>query len=119
MSNLPCAECKGKCCTYPVFNQQEYDVVKYIVGIPAEAKVEKITKTGSYDPNFVRGETGYLIHLDSGTCPYLKQGRCSIYSFRPKVCKDYGEVPDLPCQYVNPELARQKQREILERAKGF
>lgn len=30
-------------------------------------------------------------------CPYLKEGRCSIYSVRPMICKLWGVVESMKC----------------------
>jgi len=113
---LPCAECKGKCCTYPTFTPQEFLVVRLAVGIPFNATVTPFQHVENYDKNVDRGASGYMIALADGTCPYLKEGKCSIYSMRPKVCKDYGVVPDLPCQYLYPKEAEAKQKERMKRS---
>lgn len=110
MTQLPCDKCKGKCCTYPVFDQAELDMVRMIYGIPADAIVRQIQHTQSYDPRD-NGKLAYWVARKDGVCPYLKNGACSIYSFRPKVCKDYGIVPELPCEYLYPELAKKKMDE--------
>jgi Fe-S-cluster containining protein len=92
VSKLPCDECKGRCCTYPGFLRQEYKNVRDKHGIPKG--------TISRNLGFIR-----VLYKTDGTCPFLKDGACSIYEDRPNVCKKYGEVPQLPCQYLHPEAA--------------
>lgn len=33
------------------------------------------------------------------TCGYLKDGRCIVYAARPLVCRLWGVVPEMPCQW--------------------
>jgi hypothetical protein len=33
-------------------------------------------------------------------------------SDRPKVCRDFGVIPALPCKKINPEASLAKQKEI-------
>ncbi len=33
------------------------------------------------------------------TCPYLKEGRCSIYPVRPTICRMWGAVESMPCSF--------------------
>ena len=48
------------------------------------------------------------------TCPYLKDGRCSIYPVRPMICRLWGAVETMRCPfgcvpelgYLNDEEAR-------------
>jgi Fe-S-cluster containining protein len=74
-------------------------------------------QASSYNFKVKPGTIGFVIHRQDGTCPYLKDGGCSVYPLRPKVCRDYGIVPDLPCEYLYPELARIKQEERMSKAK--
>ena len=46
-------------------------------------------------------------------CIFLdKNKRCKIYIHRPKVCRDFGVIPALPCKKINPEASLAKQKEI-------
>lgn len=114
MTPLPCGECKGRCCTYPVFTAQEFQTVRILRGVPNTATVIEIQHDQSYDPAVTKGSKGILIYGDKGICPYLQEGKCSIYAFRPKVCRDYGNVPDLPCEYLYPEQAKAKHEARLK-----
>jgi len=59
-------------------------------------------------------------------CIFLKQdGKCNIYDDRPKVCRDYGLIPELECPWMKPNgnprsLANHKhtQRIINHRVDG-
>lgn len=114
---LPCAECKGRCCSYPAFSQSEFDAVKSSFGIPKGTTVRPITFVQQYDVK-LNGTQAYMLFIPGGRCPYLKDGKCSIYYLRPKVCRDYGVVEDLPCEYLYPELAKQKQDARIAKTPG-
>jgi Fe-S-cluster containining protein len=47
-------------------------------------------------------------------CAYLRDGRCSVYDLRPKVCQLYGEVPQMPCMYLFPEKALREVGKLLK-----
>jgi Fe-S-cluster containining protein len=112
MMLLPCTECRGQCCTYPAFSEQEFRVVKLSYGVPEGTTVMPIKITKYYDLA-LEGAQAVVLSLEDGTCPYLKDGRCSIYASRPKTCRDYGNVPKLPCQYLYPEKAAKAQQEMM------
>lgn len=115
--SLPCKECRGKCCTFPVFSKLEFKRVKAVHGIPKDAIIMKMQHEQSYDRKIKSGDTGYVLHREDGTCPYLKDGGCSIYPLRPKVCKDYGVVPQLPCEYLYPKEALAFQEERIRKSR--
>ena len=94
MSNLPCDECKGQCCTFPGMTKSEFKKIKRVHGLPKGA-------TKSVSGNII------TLFMPNGNCPYLVDGKCSVYALRPKGCKDYGIVPELPCRYLYPEEARE------------
>jgi Fe-S-cluster containining protein len=50
----------------------------------------------------------------SKECYFLKDGRCSIYSYRPSTCRKTGA--DGICAYVNPDGVMRKVMEL--KAKG-
>lgn len=78
-AKIPDAGCKGLCtnqCT--------------IIGM-AKGEWDDIVK-----------RTGIRPHLtDSGDCSFLKDGKCSIYQFRPLVCRLFGSVDNdaLRCEH--------------------
>lgn len=89
MSKLPCEECRGKCCQYPAMSNAEFEVIVATKPLPITA-------------NIIRTKEAVIF---VGECPYLKDGRCSIHSVRPQTCRKYGEVPQMPCQYLYPMQA--------------
>lgn len=98
---LPCAECKGQCCTFPGFTNKEYKKVRDKYGLPA----------GTQSRRF--GDKR-MLYVGDGNCPYLqKTGACGIYEDRPKVCRLYGEIPELPCQYLYPDKANDAVNKLL------
>lgn len=103
MVELPCAECRGQCCTYPAMSKQEFKRIKAVHGLPNGARVQKLSQFFGADGT--RSMDHLTISMEDGTCPYLKDGRCSVYPLRPKVCRDYGVSPKLPCAYLYPERA--------------
>jgi Fe-S-cluster containining protein len=116
MTALPCDECKGRCCTYPSMTETEFQTIKAVYGLPEGAIVRNIIRVEDYDVN-LNGMGALTVHLADGTCPYLRDGKCSVYSLRPKVCRDYGKVKDLPCEYVYPKEAKARHDERVRRAK--
>lgn len=113
---LPCDECKGQCCTFPVFSNEEWNAVSKSVAVPPMTVINQIKHTGSYRKE-QNGSLAVMIHLPNGACPFLKNGKCSIYYLRPKVCRDYGMVENLPCAYLYPENAKQKHNERLRESR--
>lgn len=51
----------------------------------------------------VRGNGFSTPVTDDAYCAFLdrKTRRCAIYEIRPRACREYGQVPRLPCPYVN------------------
>ena len=90
MTTLPCAECRGECCTLAPFTRDEFEHVRRLHGVPSQTTV---VDTG----------VSILVLRDrtTGVCGYLDPaGRCSIHADRPLVCRLYGEVPEMVCDYV-------------------
>lgn len=94
---LPCDECKGKCCTFVPFSPEEFSEITAKHPIPLPAKVERFG-------------LAYLVSKGDQdcTCAYLKDGKCSIYEDRPLVCRQYGEVAQMPCKYLYPKKAEEE-----------
>lgn len=103
---LPCEGCGGKCCTVAGFT-------------PTELRVARLANGGSYPPgarvvsglpiksSMGGGMGSIVVSDDKGTCAFLVSGQCSIYEARPRVCRDYGRVPELPCMVLHPREAMQ------------
>lgn len=103
--HLPCDTCGGKCCSFAPFTPTELRAARLANGgsFPAGAKV-----VGGFPikVKFGGGEGGSVVVADDEmTCAFLVAGRCSIYEARPRACRDYGRVVELPCQVVHPEHA--------------
>lgn len=96
---LPCQECGGRCCVYAPFHMKEWLKIKERFPVGPDAVVEEVfPRTTAY---------GVLV-WKAGTdkqCYYLKDGRCSIYTYRPSTCRK--AASDGICAYTNPaEVAR-------------
>lgn len=107
MPDLPCAECGGKCCTYPAFTRVDLKrLLRAGIKIPAGTQQKRM-------PGYV-----ILTRPNEKWCPFLAaDGRCGIYEHRPKPCRAYGETPGLPCMVVDPEGAM-RQAELRHRRLG-
>jgi hypothetical protein len=56
--------------------------------------------------------------VESGPCPFLKEGRCSIYPVRPTVCRLWGSVEDMSCPYgCKPRMTARAGRMILRQVR--
>jgi Fe-S-cluster containining protein len=97
-----------------VFSEAEWTAVSETFGVPEPTIINRVQHTSAYMKE-LNGQIAVMAYLPNGNCPYLKEGKCSIYYLRPKVCRDYGVVEDLPCMYLYPDKAEQKQRERLKR----
>lgn len=63
-------------------------------------------------------EPGYFIPVPTdGYCVFVDRATdlCLVYRDRPKVCRLYGRIPDLPCHKLNPEL-HTKQMKVIDKA---
>lgn len=114
---LPCKECGGQCCNYVSMSQTEFDKIRLLHGIPKGSIAVDIQNVDHYDKKVKPGSIGIMVYLQDGTCPWLKDGACSIYKDRPQVCIDYGRVKELPCKYLYPEKAQRQVQASMERAK--
>lgn len=102
--DLPCEECGGQCCTFPAMTKPEFRKIKAVHGVP---KGTTIMKNGPM----------IVLYDEKGDCPYLKDGRCSVYPLRPDTCRKYGKVKKMPCQYLYPNEAEKAAEGMLERMK--
>lgn len=85
---IPMVKCQGKCtesCSFPVFTEVEKRRVAN--------KHDKWGTMQRADGN------GYIPETEDGTCPFLKEGRCSIYKDRPMVCRMFGCTPAMTCSF--------------------
>lgn len=82
---IPKIACKRKC-------QESCGV---IVAHPAERVVIEFHTGEPFRQNFLE-----LDHLDEDLrCPYLKDGDCEIYTWRPLLCRAFGVVKEMRCPH--------------------
>jgi Fe-S-cluster containining protein len=104
---IECFRC-GTCCTRfrPEVSRREIERIARKLGIPIEAFFAEYVRR-------VPIKEGYILQSSADTCPFLRRdgesakSACTIYSFRPKVCRDWV-----------PSLSRVECREGLSRLKG-
>lgn len=63
---------------------------------------------------------GPFLRVSVGTCPYLTDGRCSIYDARPMICRMWGVARTMPCPHgCEPErwLDQGEEAEFVRRLK--
>lgn len=101
MKPLPCKECGARCCSHPAVNDFELFRMQNMNPLIKDIKKTRIA-------------TGHWVLLGKD-CPFLKDGRCSVYEVRPKACKDYGMKKNQPCQYLYPKQAEERVTELLLR----
>ena len=45
-------------------------------------------------------EINNILDIDKNKCPFLRDDyKCNIYDNRPDVCRKFGEIPELQCEY--------------------
>lgn len=87
---MKCKENCGKCCgIFPI---------REIVWKQNKNRVQrKVLKIG-------RSKGNVVVITEDGCCCFLtKDNRCAIYDYRPRICRIYGESPNLPCPYYKPD----------------
>jgi len=97
---LPCEECGGRCCTHAPFHMREWLKIRERFPVGDDGVVEEVfPNTRAYG----------VIVWKKGTrkeCYYLRDGRCSIYTYRPSTCRKTGA--DGVCAYTNPEEIKRR-----------
>jgi uncharacterized protein len=78
-TNVPCGDCVG-CCVSSYFIPIRLQDTEARANIPAKLLV---VAPGQPSGHAMMG------YLEDGTCPMLKEGKCSIYRARPQTCRDY------------------------------
>lgn len=111
---LPCGSCGGRCCVLAPFTGSELraarlaaggsypEGARVVPGLPAKAR-------------FGGGATSLVVGPDGVTCAFLTGGSCSIYEARPRACRDYGRVPEMPCEVLHPREAAREATRALRR----
>jgi hypothetical protein len=77
-ANVPCGDCIG-CCV------SSYPILLRLKDRLAREQVPEARLIGPARP----GERWLMGYRDDGSCPFLEERRCSIYSDRPQTCRDY------------------------------
>ena len=78
-ADVPCGDCTA-CCTSSQFIHIAPDEVETLAHIPVELLFPA--------PRLPRGNV-VLGYDESGHCPMLIEGKCSIYEYRPRTCRTY------------------------------
>ena len=87
-----CKDCRGFCCTAAPFAKHEFEKVK------RDGKSAFIKPIGNGSMLVMKSR------LDM-TCFFLENGRCTIYSRRPKICRELGTVYKCSRQMTATEIA--------------
>lgn len=115
-SLVPELECKGKCqesCGPIDLSDKEREIIKEFCiknNIPYH-HIDKITPLKLYQDMHKTDE--------ELMCPYLKDGKCSIYEARPLICRLWGNIDSMPCLWgCKPKtrmLTAKEGHKLLER----
>jgi len=108
---LPCKEC-GECCTRDVIMEMsEIELLK--------KNHKSLFKKIKIVPNTDGVPGARLTFKGEGVepslpCVFLKDGLCSVYEHRPRICRDYGSKEYCKCGYAGLEtLPDEETREKL------
>ena len=103
--NVPCGECVG-CCTSSYFIHIKPTDTESINHIPKELMFPA--------PGLPKGH--YLLGYDEkGHCPMFRNGKCSIYTYRPETCRQY-DCRVYPATGIFPD---DDTSQIVKKAKGW
>lgn len=101
--NLPCSKCDGDCCGPDVqFSTEELKLIE------SKVSIKKFKKEAVLDGN------SYMLStkgVKNKKCVFLKNNKCSIYSVRPKICRDYGVKYYIQCPYNGMKTIPTDQKE--------
>lgn len=90
---LPCDICKGRCCRYAPIELHVWEKVKNLV--PSDTEIIH-RWVGTPREAFIANKPN-----TDGECVFLTaEGRCGIYSRRPRSCRAVGRK--FPCGFVDP-----------------
>ncbi len=109
-SKIPTIDCKGLChpsCTIVMAEKVEIN------------RAREATGTNPFNHSRFVNKLEQNMDIDQSgipDCKALKDGRCSIYQFRPTICRLYGVSEGLECQFgcvPKRYLTRDEARRIL------
>jgi Fe-S-cluster containining protein len=93
-ARVPDVRCKGKC-TASCFNVPLTAIEAAYLEIKYGKKFPVSLHASPGEPPFKFPTLGA-----NATCPFLKDGRCTIYADRPLICRAFGHpLADLACSY--------------------
>ncbi len=91
---LPCEDCGGKCCLYAPIAMKHWAKIKEKFPIGPDARITECFKgTPRHAVIVSKRDT-------QGECYFLRDGRCSIYTYRPDTCRKVGA--DGVCPQTDP-----------------
>ena len=111
-ANVPQIACKGHC-------------VESCGPIAMSRKEAQAIRKAAPRAPVMRVDDVYQLRVKNNlTCPLLKQGRCSVYDVRPMICRLWGVVPEMPCEWgctpirtISSQEGRNLLRQSLEAGK--
>jgi Fe-S-cluster containining protein len=98
--NFECqASCKGKCCTvswkdsdsYVFLTKQDRERLSKFLGVPETDFAKQSFFTGT---RFFSKPSKQWVLTIKETCPFLKDGQCSVYEARPTQCRTFPYWPE-------------------------
>ena len=95
-------------------SKQEFRLIKSVHGLPKDAIVTKMKSVATFTK---MRKPSVMVHRADGTCPWLIDGKCSVYPLRPDTCRKYGLVPEMPCQYLYPKEAKEATRKLMQKVR--
>lgn len=91
MSRCKVSKCRASCCYNIPFENNELErfaslIVNPVIGtFPLGGGRVAVTDR----------------RMDRNKCPFLREDcRCNIYESRPEICRMFGEIEPLPCNYM-------------------
>lgn len=99
---LPRMECKGlcqACCTTFGMTGLEKKRIEAVVGQFKTKRVMVRAEASKHIPGLPGPRLGIHDVLECKVCPFLKEGRCSVYDIRPAICRMWGLTMQTKCQH--------------------
>ena len=85
--------CESRCCYNIPFENNELERFK-------DKIVNEVKFTEPFGPAVVAFTVDDFFDMEHNKCPFLRHDcKCNIYDDRPEVCRLYGEIPQLHCEY--------------------
>jgi len=107
-------KCKARCCGIVPFCKKDYERLK-------KRRQRRVLFRMSISENLMIPITYptaillvlkgrfFKLYLDLVRCCFLTKGnKCAIYEERPKVCRLYGEIKEMPCVFLKNKKKRKK-----------